>query len=273
MITTTTTGITYKDQGTGELSLLFLPGWCGTRTLFEPLIARLDGRFRTLSPDWRGHGDSRPSAGDFGFSELVDDAVAVLDHAQVSTVVPVTAAHAGWAAIDIRRRLGAQRVPRLVLLDWMVLGAPPPFRDALSVMMDRSTTRSVVDQITEMWMAGLGIPDLETYVASMAAMPDDMWARAAREIAHAFDANGTPLDALAAFDPPPTTLHLYAQPPDQSYLDAQLDFAAAHSWFRPIRLDAASHFPAFEVPDEMASFVETFVSDLTRSGAAHPATV
>ncbi|MFP5330794.1 MAG: alpha/beta fold hydrolase [Acidimicrobiia bacterium] len=267
MITTTTTGVAYRDEGAGEPAFLFLPGWCGPRTLFDPLIPRLAARSRILSPDWRGHGDSQPAVGDFGFSELVDDAIAALDDAQVGVFVPVTAAHAGWAAIELRRRLGAERVPGIVLLDWMVLGAPPPFREALTAMMDPSITREVVDQIATMWVAGLDIPDLKRYVKSMASMPDSMWGRAAREIAHAFDIHGSPLHALSSFDPPPPTLHLYAQPPDPSYLEAQLDFATSHPWFRPIRLDAASHFPAFEVPDAMAGFLEAFVSGLTQSTA------
>lgn len=37
------------------------------------------------------------------------------------------------ASGSTRRRLGA-RVPRLVLVDWIVSEAPPPFRDGLQAM-------------------------------------------------------------------------------------------------------------------------------------------
>lgn len=258
MVHRTSTGVVYDDRGAGVPALLFLPGWCGPRTLFEPLTARLDGKFRTLTVDWRGHGDSAPADDDFGFAELADDALAVIEDSRAQVVIPVAASHAGWVAIELRRRLGAQRIPRLVFFDWMVLGAPAPFLDALDGMMDLATTRAIVDQVTAMWTAGLEIPSLAAYVASMAAVGDAMWARAASEIAAAFDAVKSPLDAVAALDPPPPTLHLYAQPPDDDYLDAQRGFAAEHSWFEVARLDATSHFPMFEVPDAIAGLLHDF---------------
>lgn len=265
MVQRTSTGIAYDDRSAGEPALLFLPGWCGPRTLFEPLAAQLDGQVRTLAVDWRGHGQSAPAERDFGTADLVDDAMAVIEESGADVVVPVAVAHAGWVAIELRRRLGHGRIPGLVFLDWMVLGPPPPFLDALDAMASPTTTRAVVDQITGMWTAGLQIPALDTYVASMAATPDEMWARAAREIAAAFDTAGAPLDAVAALDPPPPTLHLYAQPPDEDYLDAQRKFAAKHAWFKVVHLDAASHFPMFEVPHVIAGLLHDFVADFAAS--------
>lgn len=260
MVERTSMGVAYDDRGTGDPTLLFLPGWCGPRTMFGPLVTRLEERFRTLTLDWRGHGESAPANGDFGFAELADDATAVIDDSGAELVVPVAASHAGWVAIELRRRLGPQRIPRLALLDWMVLGAPEPFLDALEAMMNPPTTRPVVDQITAMWTAGLEVPALTAYVESMAATSDEMWARAAREISATFGSFGAPLHAIATLDPPPPTLHLYAQPPDDQYLDAQHRFAAEHPWFQVARLDAASHFPMFELPDTIAGVLHDFAS-------------
>jgi pimeloyl-ACP methyl ester carboxylesterase len=260
MTSMTPTGVAYDDRGRGNQALLFLPGWCGPRTLFDPLLARLEGTRRAIAVDWRGHGDSKPAEGDFGAAELVEDALAVIDHAAAGPVVPVAAAHAGWIALELRRRLGPERVPRLVFLDWMVLGAPPPFLEALTGMAAPATTRAVVDQVTAMWVGDLDLPALSAYVASMAAMPDDMWARAAREIARAFDQHGAPLGAVDALDPTPPTLHLYAQPADPAFLDAQRRYAATHRWFTVEHLGASSHFPILEVPDAIADHLRAFTA-------------
>lgn len=260
MVQMTSTGVAYDDRSGRQPALLFLPGWCGPRTLFEPLASRLDGQVRTLAVDWRGHGQSAPADSDFGTVDLVDDAVAVIEQSGADVVVPVAVSHAGWVAIELRRRLGQERIPRLVFIDWMVLGPPPPFLDALDAMKAPTTTRAVVDQITGMWTAGLELPALDAYVASMAATPDDMWTRAAREITAAFEAAGAPLDAVAALDPPPPTLHLYAQPSDDAHMDAQRAFGSDHPWFEVVRLDAASHFPMFETPDEIAGLLHDFVT-------------
>lgn len=260
MTSMTPTGIAYDDRGSGQLTLLFLPGWCGPRTLFEPLMDRLDESSRSLALDWRGHGGSKPADADFGAADLVDDAIAVFEDAQADAVVPVAVAHAGWVAIELRRRLGPDRVPRVAFIDWMVLGGPPPFLEALAGMASPATTRAVVDQVTSMWVGDLEIPALSAYVASMAANSDDMWARGAREIAASFRQHGAPVEALAALTPPPPTLHLYAQPADPAYLDGQRQFAATHAWFEVEQLDAASHFPMFEVPDAIATRLTSFAS-------------
>jgi hypothetical protein len=34
-------------------------------------------------------------------------------------------AHAGWIAIELRRQL-MERIPRIVLIDWLILDPPPP---------------------------------------------------------------------------------------------------------------------------------------------------
>lgn len=110
-----------------------------------------------------------------------------------------------------------------------------------------------------MWTAGLDLPELVAYVESMAALPDGMWARAAREIATAFATHHSPVEAVAALDDPPPTLHLYAQPADPAFHAAQQAFAADHHWFHVERLDAASHFPMFEIPDVIATHLRLFV--------------
>jgi pimeloyl-ACP methyl ester carboxylesterase len=113
-----------------------------------------------------------------------------------------------------------------------------------------------------MWLGDLDLPALSTYVASMAANDDEMWARAAREIAAQFECHGVPLENVAEDDPPPATLHLYAQPGDPAFLDAQQGFAADHAWFRVEKLDAVSHFPILEVPDAMAEHLSRFAASI-----------
>ena len=254
-------GNAYDDHGDGNVTLLFLPGWCGPRTYFAALADRLT-EHRTLTIDWRGHGESKPATGDFGVAELADDAVSIIEQSGARNVVPVAAAHAGWVAIELRRRLGADVVRGIAFLDWMVLGAPEPFLNALGGMADRATTRAAVDGLTGMWLADVELPALSTYVASMADHDDEMWARAAREIADQFERNGVPLENVAKLDPAPPTLHLFAQPDDPAFLRAQQDFAAQHPWFQVEKLNAASHFPIFEVPDTIAAHLTRFAARL-----------
>ena len=54
--------------------------------------------------------------------------------------------------------------------------------------------------------------------------------------------------------------HLYAQPQNAAFLAAQERSADEHPWFTVAGLDAASHFPTLQVPDETAAAVRRFVS-------------
>lgn len=252
--------ISYDDQGLGEPALLFMPGWCGSRRVFDELARRCAARRRTLTLDWRGHGRSAKSAGDFGADDLVRDALAVIEASSAQHVVPVSLAHAGWVAIQLRRRLGG-RIPRLVLLDWILLDAPAPFLGALRALQDPAQWEQTREQLFSMWLHGLDIPALTQYVRQdMGSYPFEMWARAGREISAAYAKAGSPLQALANLEPPVAVLHLYAQPDDPGYLAAQQSFSAAHPWFQVSKLDAHSHFPMYEVPDEMAKAIERFVT-------------
>jgi hypothetical protein len=58
---------------------------------------------------------------------------------------------------------------------------------------------------------------------------------------------------------PVPVLHAYAQPDDPGYLEAQRAFAAEHSWFSVHKLDARSHFPTIEAPDQLAVVIGEFV--------------
>ncbi|HET8818781.1 MAG TPA: alpha/beta hydrolase [Xanthomonadaceae bacterium] len=252
--------IDYDDEGRGGPALLFLPGWCGSRSVFEPLVAQCSATRRTLSLDWRGHGRSGGAARDFGTGELVDDAVAVIEASGAGTVVPVALSHAGWVAIELRRRLGA-RIAKIALLDWIVLDAPPPFLAALEALQDPGRWREARERLFSMWLDGLEIPALTHYVREdMGSFPFEMWARAGREISLAYARAGSPLRALATLEPPVPVLHLYAQPDDPGYFAAQQSFAGVHPWFQVARLDARSHFPMYESPREMAGILEGFVA-------------
>jgi pimeloyl-ACP methyl ester carboxylesterase len=245
--------IAYDDTGTGEPALLLMPGWCANRTVFRRLAPLLAKRRRVLALDWRGHGGSDSPTGDFGFDGLVQDALAVISASGVREVVPVALAHAGWVALALARRLGA-RIPRMILVDWLVLGAPPPFREALAGMQKPDTWRPTLDGLFDFWLKDGADAEVERFVRQeMGAHGFPMWSRAGREIGAAYDRENSPLGALARLSPPVPTLHVYATPDDPAFLEAQQNFAAGHPWFRVRKLDAHTHFPMIEAPEPLAA--------------------
>ncbi|WP_068274220.1 alpha/beta fold hydrolase [Aldersonia kunmingensis] len=259
MTTQTVSGIAFDDTGTGAPALLCLPGWCGDRTAFDPVRPLLAVHRRTLTIDLPDQGESPRRDVDFTSATVVDEVLDVIAQSGVDQVVPVATAHAGWVAIEMRRRLGAKRVPAIVVVDWMVLGPPPGFTDALAGLQSEASWEQVRGALFDMWTTGVDDPTVPAYVATMGHYGYEHWSRAGREIAASFAAESTPVDALEALDEPCPTLHVYAQPRDDEFLAAQQEYAAAHPWFHVQRLDARSHFPTIEAPAAVATAIEEFL--------------
>jgi hypothetical protein len=63
-------------------------------------------------------------------------------------------------------------------------------------------------------------------------------------------------------------IDLYAQPDDAGYLQAPEEFARVHPWFEVKRLEARTHFPMYELPDQMAADIDEFVGRVAGAGLA-----
>src|SRR3546814_669957 len=62
----------YSDQGKGP-AIIMVHGIGARRSLWNPLIAGLQGRHRCINYDLRGHGESPMPAGTFSLDDLVED--------------------------------------------------------------------------------------------------------------------------------------------------------------------------------------------------------
>ena len=252
--------IQYNDLSRGSPAFLCLPGWCENKSVFGRITHALGRSQRVIALDWRGHGKSASEGGEFGHEELVEDALAVIRTSGVGTVIPVAISHAGWVALELRKRLG-ERVTRLVLLDW-ILGEPPPeFGAVLAGLQERERWLATREELFRAWIAGSDEPHVVRHIREeMGSYGHEMWARAARAIESAYG-DGTPFEALARLTPPCPVLHLFSQPRDKRTLAAQEDFARLHPWFHVRRLEAYSHFPALEMPDLTARAILDFAGE------------
>lgn len=252
--------IQYNDLSRGSPAFLCLPGWCENKSVFGRITHALGRSQRVIALDWRGHGKSAAQGEEFGNEELVEDALAVIRTSGVGTVIPVSISHAGWVALELRKRLG-ERVPRLVLLDWIVGEPPEEFRSVLTGLQERGSWLATRERLFHAWIAGSDEPHVVRHIREeMGSYGFEMWARAARAIECAYG-DGTPLEALARLAPPCPTLHLFSQPRDKAYLAAQEDFARRNPWFHVRRLEAHSHFPVLEMPDLTARAILDFAGE------------
>jgi pimeloyl-ACP methyl ester carboxylesterase len=103
------------DEGSGP-PVLFGHGLLASREMFRGQIDALKDRYRCVSVDWPGHGDSGYRAGGFDFYDMLDDTLALLDHLGAERAVLAGLSQGGM--VFMRLALAhPERVAGLVLLD------------------------------------------------------------------------------------------------------------------------------------------------------------
>lgn len=120
-LTPTTVAIAWEETGEGA-PLLLIHGVGYGRWGWEPLVPLLAGRFRVISFDNRGIGESDKPAGPYTAAEMAEDAVAVLDHAGVKRAHVAGTSLGGMIAQELAIA-HPQRIHRLVLLSTTPGGA------------------------------------------------------------------------------------------------------------------------------------------------------
>ncbi|WP_439678617.1 alpha/beta fold hydrolase [Embleya sp. MST-111070] len=247
------------EPATGRAPLLLLSGWCQDHRLFRRVVDPLSENRRVIRMDWRGHGADRSETGEFGVAEMADDVVALLDELGVERVVPVSTSHGGWANLEVADRLGAVRVPRVVVVDWLMRDAPAEFLAGLRVSYDRETWREGRQALFDEWLATAECPPVTEHLTEeMGAFGFEMWARSCRVIEAAYLRWGSPLARMARFAEPRPIVHLYSQPAVDEYHAAQREFARDNPWFAAKWLGGRTHFPTLESPAEISAHILAF---------------
>lgn len=260
--------IDYDITGSGPAGapdLLLLSGWCQDHRLFDPVLPMLAEHHRVIRADWRSHGSDRTLDGEFGVREMADDTIALLDHLGVERVVPVSTSHGGWANLEITDRLGAARVPRTAVIDWLVLRAEPAFLAGLRLGYDPERWREGRQGLFDIWLAMADCPPVKHHLEEeMAKFDPELWRLSCRVIEDAYATHGSPLERMAEIKEPRPIAHLFSQPLVESYRAAQRDFAAEHPWFEPHWIDGETHFPTLESPRAVADLITEFAAKADR---------
>jgi len=115
--------IAYQDRGTGR-PIVFVHGWGGSGDVWDYQVLDLADRFRVITVDLRGHGDSDKPWGDYGYGTFCADLRALMEHLQLEDVTLVGWSMGGHIGLKYVELYGAP-VARLV-----ITGSGPRFLQA-----------------------------------------------------------------------------------------------------------------------------------------------
>lgn len=108
--------IAYGVSGRGETTLLFVHGWLGDHTLWQPQIDYFSNHYRVAWLDLAGHGNSKTNREKFTISAFAEDVKSVVDRVEGRKIILVGHSMGGPIILETARLLG-DRVAGIVAVD------------------------------------------------------------------------------------------------------------------------------------------------------------
>jgi len=87
--------ISYHVYGEGERVLLFIHGWCINGSYWKNQVDAFQDRYRVITVDLAGHGDSKVNRTDWSFDRYADDIVDIVKFLDLKNVVLIGHSMAG----------------------------------------------------------------------------------------------------------------------------------------------------------------------------------
>ena len=181
--------VSHTVDGAADAPVVVLSNSLGaTRGMWDPQVPALAERFRVVTYDTRGHGDSPAPAGPYTLDDLVDDLVALLDEVGAERAHVAGLSLGGMTAMRLAVREPA-RVHRLALLCTSAKPDPKPFLDR-AVAVRSGGTAPLAPTVASRWVTpafGAEHPDLVARLEAMIAGSDDEGYAACCEVVAAVD--------------------------------------------------------------------------------------
>jgi pimeloyl-ACP methyl ester carboxylesterase len=95
--------LSYDAAGSGEKALLFLHGVAGDRSEFVEQLKYFSTRYRAISLDLRGHGNS-PHTGPFSIGQFAEDVALLCNELNISQVVAIGHSMGSFVALELAVR-------------------------------------------------------------------------------------------------------------------------------------------------------------------------
>jgi 3-oxoadipate enol-lactonase len=185
----TAVAVSYSAAGPEDAPVVVLSNSLGaTRAMWDPQVPALAERYRVVSYDTRGHGDSPAPAGPYTLEDLVDDLVGLLDEVGAERAHVAGLSLGGMTAMRLAAR-EPDRVDRLALLCTSAKPDPQPFLDRAATVRSGGTA-PLAPAIAGRWLTpayAAEHPDLVARLEAMIAGCDDDGYAACCEVVAAVD--------------------------------------------------------------------------------------
>jgi 3-oxoadipate enol-lactonase len=181
--------VSYTVAGAADAPVVVLSNSLGaTRAMWDPQVPALAERFRVVTYDTRGHGESPAPAGPYTLDDLVDDLVALLDQLGAGRAHVAGLSLGGMTAMRLAAR-ESDRVRRLALLCTSAKADPQGFLDRAAAARSGGTA-PLAPVVVSRWLTpafAADHPDLVARLEAMIAGADDEGYAACCEVVAGLD--------------------------------------------------------------------------------------
>ena len=192
--------VSYGVDGPAGAPVVVLSHSLGaTRGMWDPQVPALAERYRVVTYDTRGHGDSPAPAGPYSLDDLVDDLLALLDTVGAPRAHVVGLSLGGMTAMRLAAR-EPDRVDRLALLCTSAKTDPQGFLDRAAAARSGGTAPLAPTVVSRWLTPGFAAehPELVARLEDMIAAADDEGYAACCEVIAGMDLR----DDLAGIEAP-----------------------------------------------------------------------
>lgn len=181
--------VAYTEDGPADAPVVVLSNSLGaTRGMWDPQVPALAERYRVVTYDTRGHGESPAPAGPYTLDDLVDDVVALLDRLGVRQAHLAGLSLGGMTALRLAAR-EPWRVSRLAVLCSSAKADPQGFLDRAAAARSGGTA-PLASTVVSRWLTpsyAAEHPDLVARLEGMIAAADDEGYAACCEVVAGMD--------------------------------------------------------------------------------------
>jgi len=171
----TAVAVSYTVAGPDDAPVVVLSNSLGaTRGMWDPQVPGLAERYRVVTYDARGHGESPAPAGPYTLDDLTDDLVALLDEVGAQRAHVAGLSLGGMTAMRLAVR-DPDRLDRLVLLCTSAKPDPQPFVERAAAVRSGGTA-PLAPAVAARWLTpeyAAEHPDLVAKLEAMIAGADD----------------------------------------------------------------------------------------------------